>query len=127
MVTASNKRFTVRAFTLTELLVVIAIIAVLAALLLPALSRSKAEAQSTACKNHLRQMGVALTMYATDTRPGYNIVFCDGHLSLVKRNDYLFPPRTARNWNRDNQPHPEAWAPTRASGWCNYSGSFSRD
>jgi hypothetical protein len=47
--------------------------------------------------------------------PGYNIVCCDGHVSLVKRSDYLFPPRTARNWNRDNQPHQEAWAPT--SDW----------
>jgi len=42
---------------------------------------------------------------------GYNVLFCDGHVVLVKRNDYFFPPRTARNWNRDNQPHEEAWAP----------------
>jgi prepilin-type processing-associated H-X9-DG protein len=42
---------------------------------------------------------------------GYNILFGDGHVSPVKRNDYLFPPRTAHNWNRDNQPHEEAWAP----------------
>jgi prepilin-type processing-associated H-X9-DG protein len=43
---------------------------------------------------------------------GYNMLFVDGHVALVKRSDYLFPPRTAHNWNRDNQPHPEAWAPT---------------
>jgi prepilin-type processing-associated H-X9-DG protein len=42
---------------------------------------------------------------------GYNVVFGDGHVALVKRRNYLFPPRTARNWNRDNQPHPESWAP----------------
>lgn len=42
---------------------------------------------------------------------GYNIVFGDGHVSLVKRKDYLYPPRTAHNWNRDNQPHPEVWKP----------------
>jgi prepilin-type processing-associated H-X9-DG protein len=42
---------------------------------------------------------------------GYNILSADGHVALVKRNDYLYPPRTARNWNRDNQPHEEAWAP----------------
>ncbi len=43
---------------------------------------------------------------------GYNILFADGHVSLVKRNDYLYPPQTAHNWNNDNQPHPEVWAPT---------------
>ena len=42
---------------------------------------------------------------------GYNILFCDGHVVLVKRSDYLYPPRTAANWNSDNQSHPEAWAP----------------
>ncbi len=42
---------------------------------------------------------------------GYNIIFADGHVSLVKRSNLLFPPRTAQNWNRDNQPHQEAWAP----------------
>lgn len=54
------------AFTLIELLVVIAIIAVLAALLVPVLARAKAQAQSTACKNHLHQMGLALQMYVHD-------------------------------------------------------------
>jgi prepilin-type processing-associated H-X9-DG protein/prepilin-type N-terminal cleavage/methylation domain-containing protein len=260
------------AFTLLELLVVIGIIGMLAALLLSVLSRARDQADSTACKNHLRQIGAALTMYASDmhhypslvqqpqgtnvraknqtwadalypyyllswkdrswhcpryiaqkgiiipqppmldiftsysynctgilgegwgggplpfastlgfgvtsgtaapasgvlapsemyavadarwwtyqhyqetgivgnwemspwhyvyhvnnpprdvihleTAPphgqGYNILFCDGHVASVKRSDYLFPPRTAHNWNRDNQPHPEAWAPTNA-------------
>ena len=257
-----------RAFTLVELLVVIAIIGVLAAMILAALSQAKVQSQSTVCKNHLRQMGMALTMYASDahrypslmdrsqnvpitaengtwadaiypysglswtnrswdcprylaqggiiipqppmlslftsysyngrgivgqgqgatarlpsdlglggvpanvssesgvmapaemyaiadsrwcyyhhyaetglsgpwdmspwkfeyhlinptrtvvhteTAPphgaGYNMLFCDGHVAFVKWTDYLYPPRTARHWNRDNQPHPEAWAP----------------
>jgi len=42
---------------------------------------------------------------------GYNMLFCDGHVVSVKRIDYLFPPRTARHWNRDHQPHEELWAP----------------
>ncbi len=248
------KMIVLRAFTLTELLVVIAIIAVLAALLLPALSQSKERGRSAACINHLRQIGLALEMYVQDYHcypplaergstaicfdrlfpyyplgwtnvswncptyiadngivsrdrlmtnsagisysyndmgivsgwpgcprsifklrlglghlpqdrklepgvsvpsemyavvdarsdvvgqgiaggikmstwsfaaysyfdgqeappphaQGYNIVFCDGHVSLVKRSDYLYPPRTASNWNSDNQPHPETWAP----------------
>jgi prepilin-type N-terminal cleavage/methylation domain-containing protein/prepilin-type processing-associated H-X9-DG protein len=42
---------------------------------------------------------------------GYSLLFCDGHVSLVGRNAYLFPPRTAHHWNRDNQPHEELWAP----------------
>ena len=49
-----------RAFTLAELLLVIAIIAVLAALLLPALSTAKSYSRSASCKNHLHQMGLAL-------------------------------------------------------------------
>jgi prepilin-type N-terminal cleavage/methylation domain-containing protein len=106
-------------FTLIELLIVIAIIAILAAMLLPALSRAKEQGKRVTCLSNVRQLTISMIVFAGDNNREYPD-HQHQHLSWVPNSTFN---EMEKNYATDYE---EMACPNRQETWLKYGGSHTR-
>jgi prepilin-type N-terminal cleavage/methylation domain-containing protein/prepilin-type processing-associated H-X9-DG protein len=109
-----------KAFTLIELLVVIAIIAILAAMLMPSLTRARAQAKASNCRGNIRQMGLALGMFRTDNVQVYPGWANWDAVEQAQEGIYLYDDVSERDRSAvpaENQISPEIWVQDKGGPW----------